>query len=207
MNKSINVVYAGMHLAVAKNAEGDEVTPLKPISDLFGLGWERQRKKLADDADLSEFLGTCTVHMYGAGDQNREQVCIKLRKVSYFLMNISPSRVRAAGNIDGANFLFKKIEEWTAALDDYETLGEAINLNHIKHKDSVCRQASALTRIINSKLRTKNAADINALSMAARKVAAELGIPYQVDLLSERVTVKSTVSAEKNNEQLDLEGL
>ena len=78
MNTSINVVYAGMHLAVIKNAEGDEVTPLKPISDLFGLGWERQRKKLADDADLSEFLGTCTVHMYGAGDQNRDQTCIKL---------------------------------------------------------------------------------------------------------------------------------
>lgn len=207
MNKSINVVYAGMHLAVIKNAEGDEVTPLKPISDLFGLSWTDQHKKLRNSAWLSRFWGVCIGDIPHASGQNRDQTCIKLIHVSSFISSINPDRVRAAGNEGGADFLEKKSLEWAMALHDYETLGEAINLNHIKHKDAVCRQASALTRIINSKLRTKNAADINALSMAASKVAAELGIPYQVDLLDERVTVKSTVTAEKNNEQLDLEGL
>lgn len=37
-------------------------------------------------------------------------------------MTINPERVRANGNITGADFLQQKIEEWANALHDYESL-------------------------------------------------------------------------------------
>lgn len=40
-------------------------------------------------------------------------------------MTINPERVRANGNITGADFLQQKIEEWANALHDYESLGVA----------------------------------------------------------------------------------
>ena len=41
----IAIEYAGLQLQIGKNEQGQDITPLKPISDLFGLEWERQRKK------------------------------------------------------------------------------------------------------------------------------------------------------------------
>lgn len=42
---SISIEYAGLQLQIGKNEQGQDVTPLKPIADLFGLKWETQRKK------------------------------------------------------------------------------------------------------------------------------------------------------------------
>ena len=60
------IEYAGLQLLVLKNQSGEDVTPLKPISDLFGMSWEDQRKKVSNDAFRGKFMGTCTGDIPGA---------------------------------------------------------------------------------------------------------------------------------------------
>lgn len=58
MSKVIRLIdYAGLNLPVMKNEHGEDCTPLKPISDLFGLSWRDQRKKLVDSPFLMRHLG------------------------------------------------------------------------------------------------------------------------------------------------------
>lgn len=175
--------YAGLQLPVVKNDAGDDVTPLKPISDLFGLSWERQRQKVSDPGFLRDFLGVCTPLMWGAGSQNREQTCILVSRVAAYLMTINPERVMAAGNENGARYLTEKLNEWADALHDYELLGEAINVNHIKHQESLRRQRAAFAQMIGVKNRTAADNDRMALSQVIGKMASELGVHYQPDLL------------------------
>lgn len=180
---SLVINYAGLQLPVVKNDAGEDVTPLKPISDLFGLGWVRQWKKVTADGFLSRFLGTCIVPMYYAGDQKRPQVCIRLSRVAAFMMSISPDAVRAQGNEAGADYLAEKLTEWADALHDYELLGAAINQNHIKQQESLRRQRVAMAQMIGVKNRTPAAHDRVALGKIIGQMASELGISYQSDLL------------------------
>lgn len=180
---SISIEYAGLQLQVSKNSQGQDVTPLKPISDLFGLQWERQRKKITQSPFFSQFLGVCTLPMYGAGSQKREQTCILLSRVAAFLMSINPEQVRAQGNEESADFLEKKINEWADALHDYEEIGVAVNINHTKAQEALRRQRASFAQMIGVKNKTSEVADRNALGHVVKQMAGELGIPYQLDAL------------------------
>lgn len=192
----IAIEYAGLQLQIGKNEQGQDITPLKPISDLFGLEWERQRKKTTGNDFLSKFLGTCTVLMYGAdptctpqkggaGGQKREQTCILLSRVAAFLMSISPDRVRSQGNESGADFLEEKLNEWADALHDYEEIGAAINMNHDRSIEALRKQRISFAQMINIKNKTEELCDRRALGHVVKKMAEEIGIPYQSDLLEE----------------------
>lgn len=178
----ISIEYAGLQLQVAKNDQGEPVTPLKPISDLFGLQWETQREKVTKSDHLRRFLGVCTLSLRGAGDQKREQTCILLSRVAAFLMSINPDLVRAKGNSNGADYLEQKLTEWADALHDYEELGMAVNLNHARNQDAIRRQREAFARMVGVKNQTRSASDRQALAHLAQQMAGELGIPYQLDL-------------------------
>jgi hypothetical protein len=178
----ISIEYAGLQLQIAKNANGQDVTPLKPISDLFGLKWETQRIKVGDGEFLNRFLGVCTPLMGGADSQKREQTCILLARVAAFLMSINPDRVRTNGNIAGADFLEQKINEWADALHDYEELGVAINMNHAKAQEALRKQRASFAQMIGIKNKTADLPDRNALGHVVKQMAGELGIPYQMDL-------------------------
>ena len=178
----ISIEYAGLQLQVTKNDQGEAVTPLKPISDLFGLRWETQREKVSNSDHLRRFLGVCTPLMGGAGDQKREQTCILLSRVAAFLMSINPDRVRAQGNENGADFLEQKLTEWADALHDYEKLGMAVNLNHARNQDAIRRQREAFARMLGVKNQTTAKADRQAITHVVQQMAGELGIPYQLDL-------------------------
>jgi hypothetical protein len=54
---TVSIQYAGLQLQIGKNERGQDVTPLKPISDLFGLVWRDQRKKVTESLFLSTYLG------------------------------------------------------------------------------------------------------------------------------------------------------
>lgn len=69
-----SIMYAGLQLPVLKNEQGQDVTPLKPISDLFGLKWEKQREKITQSDYLSRFLGVCTLDSWGAGSQKQGDI-------------------------------------------------------------------------------------------------------------------------------------
>lgn len=180
---SVVIQYAGLSLLVAKNDKGEDVTPLKPISDLFGLGWERQRSKVADTSFYRSYLGICTVHMRGADGQNREQTCILVSRVAAYLMTISPERVRAHGNESGADYLEAKLNEWADALHDYEELGVAVKGNqHGAARLEISRINTAM-RLITAKSNTASPADRKQLEAMQVVIAKQLGIPYQPDLV------------------------
>lgn len=97
-------------------------------------------------------------------------------------MSINPERVQAAGNADGANFLIEKQEEWADALHDYEEIGVAVNLKHVKTQEVLRRQRMSFAQMIGIKNKTPNPSDRAALTRVVRCMAAELGVPYQIDL-------------------------
>lgn len=177
-----SIMYAGLQLPLIKNERGEEVTPLKPIADLFGLRWTQQREKVSNSEYLSRYLGVCTLDSRCADGQNREQTCILLCRVAAYLMSINPERVQAAGNADGAKFLIEKQEEWADALHDYEELGVAFNHNHARNQDALRRQRLSFAQMIGLKNKTPDAADRQALSTVIGQMAAELRIPYQPEL-------------------------
>lgn len=182
-NITISIKYAGLELPIVKNDKGDDVTPLKPIADLFGLRWEKQRVKVTENQFLREFYGTCTPPLGGAGEQKREQTCILLSRVAAYLIGISSDRMFVNGNTEGARYLAKKVTEWADALHDYELLGEAINLNHEKHRNSLRRDRICFAQMIRIKNGTPAANDRSALSQVISTMATELGATYQPDLL------------------------
>lgn len=180
---SLMIEYAGLRLQVLKNEKGEDVTPLKPISDLFGLRWDRQRQKVTESAYLVRFLGVCTLPGWGADGQIREQNCILLSRVAAYLMSISPEQVRGQGNVDGADFLVKKQEEWADALHDYEELGAAFNMNHAKAQFAMNRQRMQFVQMLGMKNKTEDANDRKAITSLMKQMAGQLGIEYQPDLL------------------------
>jgi len=180
---SLTIEYAGMQLQIAKNEAGEEVTPLKPISDLFGLDWRSQYKKLTESEYLSKYLGVCIGDMPHAGGQKREQTCILLSRVAAFLMSISPDKVKASGNESGADFLIEKLNEWADALHDYEALGVAINKNQMGAAKLELARINALVRLQTVKNRTESKHDRKALTEAQKVLSKELGLPVQSDLV------------------------
>lgn len=190
---AFSIQYAGLTLPVVKNDQGQDVTPLKPIAELFGLDWSTQHKKVTNGDFYPAFFGTCTVHMpYAgggcvgdsphAGSQKREQTCIRLDRVAAYLMGINPERVKSHGNESGAAYLTQKITEWADALHDYEEIGVAVNLNHVKTQEALRRQRASFAQMIGIKNKTANTADRAALGHVVRCMAAELGVPYQTDI-------------------------
>lgn len=59
----IEIEFANVTLPIVQDRDGREIVPLKPISDVFGLRWEDQRKKTAPE------LPTCTPDNRGAGNE------------------------------------------------------------------------------------------------------------------------------------------
>ena len=182
---TFSIQYAGLELQVTRNASGEDVVPLKPLADTFGLDWERQRVKVTASPYLNEYLGTCTRHMPGAGGQIREQTCILLSRVAAYLMSINPDRVKAQGNEDGAKFLIAKQNEWADALHDYEELGVAVNLNHTKTQDALRRQRTAFFSAMGVLNKTSGAAERKAISSVIGQMATELRVAYQQELPQE----------------------
>ncbi len=187
---AISIEYAGLTLPVVKNEEGIELVPLKPVADLFGLKWETQRQKVGLSF-YSRHLGVClqkawvaTPHKGGAFGEMQEQICIRLDRVAAFLMTINPDRVRAAGNITGADFLEARLNEWSDALHDYETLGAAVNERHASGQVTL-RAANAAVKLIRAKAATTSKADRGLLDALLVNLSRENGIAYQPELLPE----------------------
>lgn len=180
---TVMIQYAGLHLLVVKNAAGEDVTPLKPISDLFGLRWDRQRQKVTEGTYWPRFLGVCTLPSGGADGQIREQNCILLSRVAAYLMSINPEQVRGQGNVGGADFLMTKQEEWADALHDYEQLGAAFNLNHAKAQQAMNRQRMQFAQMLGVKNKTADLKDRQAITRLMQQMAGEMGINYQPDLV------------------------
>ena len=115
---SIGLNFSGVVLPIVEGEDGLQRVPLKPICDVIGVKWDDQRVKV-QGGYLARRLGTCTPVIRGAG-QDREQVSIRVDRVASFLSTINPDRVRAAGNVDSADWLEAKHQEWDDVLHSYE---------------------------------------------------------------------------------------
>lgn len=182
---SFNIEYAGLQLQVIKNANGEDVTPLKPISDLFGLNWSGQHKKITNDPFYKSYLGSTIVASYDGSGKKRDQFCILLSRVSAFLMTISPSMVRAQGNVSGADFLESKLNEWADAIHDFEELGVAININHYKNQELLLKKRRNLMALIGTKNKTNGKSERDLLTGLIKTEAENLGLNYQPDLIDD----------------------
>lgn len=182
MNKRIyiNLEFAGALLPVGTNEQGKHVVPVKPLADAIGLEWTRQHKKLSDTY-LSKRLGVCIVPMYYAG-QTREMVCIRMDRVSAYLNCINPDMVRAQGNEPAADFLEAKHQEWDDLIDAYE-----MEFGTLAKKGKTVVQKQPGVRDFLSVLRAKEQADSEperkVLHLLARKIAKDLGAPFQEDII------------------------
>lgn len=181
VNSRIELEFAGVNLPIGKDSEGRDIVPAKPISDVFGLSWSDQHKKMQTPY-LARRLGVCIGLIPYAGQQ-REMVCIRLDRVSAYLNQIEPERVRGGGNETGADFLEAKQEEWDDVIHEYET-----------RKGGMLQAISGETRtkainirlylsVLRAKRDTNDEADRAALSTLAKGLAADAGAPYQPDLL------------------------
>lgn len=179
---AFSITYAGITLPVAKNERGEEIVPLKPIADVFGLSWTDQHKKLSGSVYLTEFLGVCMGDIPHAGDQLRNQTCILLRRVAAYLMTLNPDKIKAGGNVEGARFLIEKQNEWADALHDYEQLGVAVNLNHERVQSALRHQRAMFLRAVGTLGRTEDRAARTVVSALIGQMSGELGLPYQPEL-------------------------
>jgi len=169
---TLNLEFAGVILPVGKNKEGECVVPLKPISDVFGLGWKRQYKRVQVPY-FTKRLGVCVVHMPHAG-QLREMVCIRINRVEAYLNSLSPESVRSGGNDDGADFLEAKQNEWDDVLHAYEQAKGMAVPKSDKHKTrslylATCRAAS-------------QSGHNQAITALQNDLASELGYAVQQEL-------------------------
>lgn len=136
-----SVQYAGLALPVVKNARGVELVPLRPISDLFGLNWPRQRQKILASARYCRMLGATPEVM--AHGWATPQLCINRKRISIFLYSLNPTKMRSAGNGRGADLLNQRLIEMGDALHDFIEMGIAINVNH-KHAQAEVDALQAL---------------------------------------------------------------
>ena len=176
----INLEFAGALLPVGADEQGRQVIPLKPLVESLGLEWSRQSKKVSGPY-LTNRLGTCTVQNRGT-DQRREMICIRLDRVAAFLNTVNPESVRGQGNEPTADFLAAKQAEWDDLIDAYE-----MEFGILAKKGKAVVQKQPGVRDLLSVLRAKKQADSeperNVLHLLARKIADDLGAPFQEDII------------------------
>lgn len=178
MNKMIpmGLNFSGLLLPLVDGEDGFQRVPLKPICEVVGVRWEDQRTKV-QNGYLARRLGTCTPVIRGAG-QDREQVVIRVDRVASFLSTINPDRVRAAGNIDSADWLEAKHREWDDVLHEYE-LAKGDMFREKAARNTAIR---AFLAVAKEKRNAADEADRKALSSILHGLAGDLNIPYQIDL-------------------------
>ncbi|PYE38639.1 phage antirepressor N-terminal domain-containing protein [Psychrobacter fozii] len=89
MTYPINVSFYDDELVVI-NHNGEPYVPIKPIVENMGLDWKDQNRKVK-----ARFESTVTILTTVAEDgKSREMICLPLRKLSGWLMTISPNKAK-----------------------------------------------------------------------------------------------------------------
>lgn len=142
---SLNLNFSGAVLPVVFGDDGFPCVPLKPICDAIGIGWDCQYKKVMV-CRVKKQLGVCLISINFAG-QVRSMVMIRIDRVAGFLNRINPNSVRGAGNVESADFIEVKRNEWDSAIHCFEQKNGRIFSRLTSHIDNNC---SAITSTIAS---------------------------------------------------------
>ncbi|MFP3915609.1 phage antirepressor N-terminal domain-containing protein [Thiohalorhabdus sp.] len=177
----LDLNFAGETLPVTQSGDGHDVVPLKPITDLFGLGWERQRKKVNEEFP-AKLYGAVTVPLYGG----TPYTAIRLDRVQIFLARLSPSQIRAGGNKAGADYLEEKIEEWADVLHQYEVArgtftGQAVRqqAQQAKERDIRLKEWKELRALVKERRSAKEGWEYRQLDRMVKELAEETGLPLE----------------------------
>ncbi|WP_028968021.1 phage antirepressor N-terminal domain-containing protein [Spongiibacter tropicus] len=172
----ISIGFGDAILPVVKCEDGHDRVPLKPICDQIGIQWKRQKTKLLNDSYLTERFGmTLGVPRYPQMDEKpveREQYLIRLDRVTSFLNTLSPRNINAQGNLESAEWLKSKHEEWDGALHAYETQGIAVKAGN---GSSIVNVLAKIDGIKNPKLRQVAIEKANAAYGLDIPVVTQLG--------------------------------
>ncbi|MBM7423847.1 hypothetical protein [Spongiibacter marinus] len=102
----------------------------------------------------------------------REQYLIRLDRVTSFLNTLSPRNINAQGNLESAEWLKSKHEEWDGALHAYETQGIAVKAGN---GSSIVNVLAKIDGIKNPKLRQVAIEKANAAYGLDIPVVTQLG--------------------------------
>ncbi len=116
---SMGLNFGGVLLPLVDGEDGFKRVPLKPICEVVGLSWSDQHKKTQTPYFVRR-MGLCVGDIPYAG-QTRQMLRIRVDRVQAFLNTINPDSVRAAGNIDSADWLEAKHAEWDDVLHAWES--------------------------------------------------------------------------------------
>lgn len=135
---SLNLNFSGVILPVVDSEDGFQRVPLKPISDVIGLSWADQHKKMQTPYFVQR-MGICIGDIPYAG-QTRQMVLIRLDRVAAYLNTLNPESVRAAGNEAAADYLEQKHQEWDDLIHAYECQrGDMFNAGQYKKAMAMVR--------------------------------------------------------------------
>lgn len=165
LRRRLGVIEADL-LAVDENSGGD----IPPSNSESGT----------DISSSNGDSGTDTLTSNGSAGL---PIYIRLDRVAAFLQTINPDKVRAAGNVSSAEHLESKISEWDDALHDYEELGFAVNLNHVRNQEATGRQCMRVASLLKIKAQLPDQKERCLMDALIAKSANGLGIPYQPDLI------------------------
>ena len=170
----VQLEFASVLIPIANNEKNQPVVPLKPISDVFGLDWENQRKKISQTY-LAKRLGTCTVFFNGA-NMGREMTAIRLDRVAIYLYTLNPDLVRNKGNESAADFLEARHAEWDDLIHRYESAHGVL----AKARQPATRKAPTYNdflKITTALRKAETEPQRQALDFMARQIARDLGAP------------------------------
>ena len=133
---------------------------------------------------LARRLGLCYADFFFA-DKTRRMLAIRLDRVAAYLNTINPDRVRAGGNVDGADFLLQKQEEWDDVLHQYESAEGIMSRNERLAQAAQIQAARALLSAIKEKRMSEDPQQRLILEQLIHTMARKAGISYQPDMLDQ----------------------
>lgn len=116
---AMGLVFGGVMLPLIESADTFHRVPLKPIVEVVGLDWANQHKKMQAPYFVRR-MGISVEDILYAG-QTRNMVLIRADRVQAYLNTLNPDLIRTAGNVDAADWLEAKHQEWDDVLHAWES--------------------------------------------------------------------------------------
>lgn len=116
---SIGLNFSGVLLPLVDSEDGFQRVPMKPICEVVGIHWDNQHRKIQAPYFVRR-MGICVGDITYAG-QVRNMVLIRVDRVQAYLNTLNPDLIRAAGNVDSADWLEAKHAEWDDVLHAWES--------------------------------------------------------------------------------------
>lgn len=129
-----SIEFCGVQLPIIKCEDEKDRVQFKSLSDAIGINWDSQKRTiLKKDYLVSRYgviLGGTRTPQSDEKRPTKEHYLVRVDRIEAFLFNLNPQNIIAKGNIDGAEWLIKKQDEWADVLHKYEQFGVIVKKTH-----------------------------------------------------------------------------